>query len=93
MESAYAAAVAAFQLAEDCKNVAKISFVAGPFGTGTICVLAPGPNDVVIFDTYMVDGEGLINPRSASRTGGFSTGRTNSWETHNNNSACKEFHW
>ena len=39
MESAYAAAVAAFQMAKDCRNVAKlcrnvakISFVASPFG-------------------------------------------------------------
>jgi hypothetical protein len=33
MESAYAAAVEAFQMAEDCRNVAKISFVASPFWT------------------------------------------------------------
>lgn len=63
MESAYAAAVAALQKAENCKNVAKISFVAGPFGTGTICVLAPGPKDVVVFDEYEVDGEDVVKAK------------------------------
>ena len=63
MEAAYSAAVAAFQVAEDCKNVAKISFVAGPFGMGTICVLAPGPNDVVVYDKFEVDGEGVIKTK------------------------------
>ena len=60
MESAYGAAVAAFQMAEDCRNVAKISFVACPVGTGTICVLAPGPKDVVVFDKFEVDGEDIL---------------------------------
>ena len=63
MEAAYSAAVAAFQVAEDCKNVAKISFVAGPFGMGTICVLAPGPNDDVVYDMFEVDGEGVIKTK------------------------------
>ena len=63
MEAAYAAAVAALQVAEDCKNVAKISFVAGPFGTGTICVLAPGMNDSVIFDMFEVEGEDVIKAK------------------------------
>jgi hypothetical protein len=63
MESAYAAAVEAFQMAEDCRNVAKISFVASPFGTGTICVLAPGPEDVVVFDKFELDGEDILKAK------------------------------
>ena len=60
MESAY---VAAFQLTEDCKNVAKISFAAGPFGMATICVLSPGLNNVIIFDKYEVNGEDVIKAK------------------------------
>ena len=63
MESAYAAAVAAFQMAKDCKNVAKISFVASPFGKGTICVLAPGPEDAVVFDKFEADGEDILKAK------------------------------
>ena len=63
IEAAYVAAVAAFQLAEDCKNVAKISFVTGTFGMGTICVFAPGPSNVVILDKYEVNGEVVIKTK------------------------------
>ena len=59
--------MAAFQLAEDCKNVAKISFIAGPFGMATICVLSPGPNNVVIFDKYEVTGEDVIKAKVGLR--------------------------
>ena len=54
MESAYAAALQALKMAEDCRNVAKISNVASPFGEGTICILAPGQDDVVVFDKHEV---------------------------------------
>ena len=63
MEAAYAAALAAFQVAEDCKNVAKISFVACPFGTITICVLAPGTNDNVVRDMFEVEGVDVIKAK------------------------------
>ena len=63
MESAYAGGVAALQVAENCKNVAKISFVAGPFGTGTIGILAEGPNDDVIFDKYEVEEQSIIKAK------------------------------
>ncbi len=56
-DAAYAAAVAALHVAKECQSVAKISFVACPSGTGTLCVLAPGNNDCVIFDESEVDGE------------------------------------
>jgi len=62
MESAYGAAKEAFKIAKNCKNIAKISFVGAPFGTGTICLLASGSDDVVIHDTYEID-QGLAAKR------------------------------
>ncbi len=49
MESAHAAALAAFRVAREFKSFAKISAVAGPFPTGTLCLLAPGRGDVTVF--------------------------------------------
>jgi hypothetical protein len=57
MESAYGAALAAFSVAKDCKNVSKVSFVGAPFGCGTICILAPGSEDVVVFDKFEADDD------------------------------------
>mgnify|MGYP007022863873 CR=1 FL=1 len=51
----------------DCKNVAKISFAAGPFGMATICVLSPGLNNVIIFDKYEVNGEDVIKAKDGLR--------------------------
>ena len=63
MESAYGAALAALQMASDCQNVAKISFVAGPFEKGTICILAPEREDAVVFDKFEADGESVIKAK------------------------------
>lgn len=54
---------AALQLAADCKNVCKISFVAGPVGTGTICILAPGLKDIVVFNQFEVEMERQIKAK------------------------------
>lgn len=64
MESAHAAAVLALQMAEGCRNVAKISNVGSPFGMGTICLLAPDTEDVVVFDNYEADGEGILKAKA-----------------------------
>ena len=39
-------------MAKDCKSVTKVSFVGAPYGCGTLCILAPGRNDIVIFDQF-----------------------------------------
>ncbi len=63
MESAYAAAIFALTIAKDCKSLAKITFVGAPFGTGTICLLAPDPQDVVVFDQFEVGAEGILTSK------------------------------
>ena len=47
--------------------MAKISFVTGTFRTGRICILTPGPNNVVIFDKYEVNGEDVIKAKVGLR--------------------------
>ena len=70
MECAHAAAVMALLMAEGCRNVAKISSVGSPFGMGTICLLAPDTQDVVVFDQYEADGEG---PEIGENAAGYRT--------------------
>ena len=50
-------------MAKDCKNVAKVSIVASTFGTGTICGLAPGPEDVAVSDKFEADGEDILTSK------------------------------
>jgi len=52
MEPALVATTHCLQRATACKSVGKISFVAAPCGVGTICLLAPGPNDTVAHDSF-----------------------------------------
>jgi len=61
------------QFAQDYKNIAKISFVTGPDGMGTVGLLAPGLEDVVVFDKFEVDGEDIIRRSLDSRLDEFMT--------------------
>ena len=63
MESLFAAALVGFEVAKDCSNVAKISFVAGPFGTGTISILAPNRSDIVVYDKFESEDDQIKKTR------------------------------
>jgi len=58
MEPALVATTHCLQRATESRCVAKILLVGAPCGVGTICLLAPGPNDTVVFDSFE---EGLPN--------------------------------